>query len=690
MRNNTYSILLKVAILVSLLLFVVGNGHLFACSEKDIVVLKTNKPLSEQMTKENTIYEFRDNFDLKGKILTVPDGCVLNFKDGSLHNGTLKGSNTQIKGYDQEIFYNICIAGTYQNEICKTVWFKETKECINKSQIISKNVQVSDNRNYGTVDLQDGCVLDINGKNAVFELVKTYGNEVRINMNGGSIGATLGGGLVAETVTGGKMFKAQDGHSFYEGQKLHSSKIQDFFGSANIPLKEPVLITSVKGNTITINKDLGTKTLHKGLGLGNFKWQGFIKTYGKKLIVTNGIIKNIYSYICSTESDGIVQFDNVKFLNLGLDCFALKHYGTFKFDRCYFSKPLDYGKTTIMLYQGNIEVNNCKSEGGNYDYFIGCWQGAYKGDDTIDRGYIRITNSEFDGTKFDTDPSIQSSLHLMGLEKNGVFDEVYVSNCVFKGYVRHIFSSSTIPGNWKIHFKKVLFDKCQFYKCAFMNFLLKSITFDDIEVRNTTFSENGNCMLHMLNPSGASVKYTNCKFDNILSKFQEFTTGPTKFIGCEFNNCTIYRKTYANLFIHCLFTNSPVYFGNNEKQVQTLGDRYTDCKFRNVNVQFTTYSNCIGKVNIENSTFDKCSTIIKTNRGTDFRYVSINDCSVNDTKRILDCTGYVLQLKIDGMKTAQMKGNIKDAFYIAGGENNVLKNIEGMKDFSGGAYISIK
>ena len=684
MKVGRFPLLQKIIIVVSLLFASVG----FAFSS--VVVLAKDKTLSRQITQANTIYEVCFEFDLKGETLNIPEGCILDFKKGSLSNGRIRGNNTLIKGYEYAIFSNISIEGTYQNKKSQTCWFKDTKKAINQCQFISKNVQISDSKNYGIVDLQDGCVLDVNGKNAVFDLIRTFGNYVYININGGSIGSTLGGGLVAETVTGGNSFLAQKGHSFYKGQKLHSSKMQDFFGTANMPLKEPVLVTSVNGDTITMNKSLGKRALHKGLGLGNFQWNEFIKTYGNKLIVSNGKIKNIYAYICSTESDGIVQFNNVDFLNLGLDSFALRHYGTLKFDHCYFSKPLDYGKTTIMLYQGNIEVDNCKSNGGNYDYFIGCWQGGYKGDDTINRGYIRIANSEFDGTKYDTDPSIQSSLHLFGLEKNGTFDEIYVSNCVFKGYVRHIFSSSTILGDWKMHFKKVLFDKCQFYKCAFMNFQVSSISFDDIEVRNSIFSENGSYMLHMLHPSNPSVKYTNCTFNKIKSLYQQFTTGPTQFRGCKFNNCVIYRKAYANLFSNCTFVNTPIYYGNNENTFQTLGDMYDNCTFKDVNTQFTTYSNCISKVTINKSKFDKCATVIQTNRGTDFRNVLMNDCSVNHANRIFNGLGYIQQLKIDGMKTSNISGNVKYAFYIAGGANNVLKNIEGMKDFSGGAYSSVK
>lgn len=59
------------------------------------VILRKNKPLQEQLTEENTIYEVRYDFDLGGEEIIIPANCVLKFDGGSLRNGTVSGNNTQ-------------------------------------------------------------------------------------------------------------------------------------------------------------------------------------------------------------------------------------------------------------------------------------------------------------------------------------------------------------------------------------------------------------------------------------------------------------------------------------------------------------------------------------------------------------------------------------------------------------------
>lgn len=61
------------------------------------------------MTKENIVYEVRDDFDLEGKIVIIPKGCELIFDGGSFSNGTIvsdyflindwKFNNITVKGY---------------------------------------------------------------------------------------------------------------------------------------------------------------------------------------------------------------------------------------------------------------------------------------------------------------------------------------------------------------------------------------------------------------------------------------------------------------------------------------------------------------------------------------------------------------------------------------------------------------
>ncbi len=51
--------------------------------------------LTQEMVNEpDTVYEIRYDFDLDGKTVSVPEGCVLKFEGGSLDHGTLTGNDT--------------------------------------------------------------------------------------------------------------------------------------------------------------------------------------------------------------------------------------------------------------------------------------------------------------------------------------------------------------------------------------------------------------------------------------------------------------------------------------------------------------------------------------------------------------------------------------------------------------------
>lgn len=56
------------------------------------VILRKNKTFAEQVTKANTIYEIRYDFDLNNKSIDLPSGCIINFVGGNLSNGTIKGN----------------------------------------------------------------------------------------------------------------------------------------------------------------------------------------------------------------------------------------------------------------------------------------------------------------------------------------------------------------------------------------------------------------------------------------------------------------------------------------------------------------------------------------------------------------------------------------------------------------------
>ena len=48
------------------------------------------------INKDNTIYEVRYDFDLDGNTITIPENCVLLFKEGTISNGTVVLNNTRV------------------------------------------------------------------------------------------------------------------------------------------------------------------------------------------------------------------------------------------------------------------------------------------------------------------------------------------------------------------------------------------------------------------------------------------------------------------------------------------------------------------------------------------------------------------------------------------------------------------
>lgn len=81
------------------------------------VILRKNKTFAEQVTKENTIYEIRYEFDLSEGTVTIPSGCVLKFCGGRLSNGTATGNNTSIEAGDNQIFDGVSFDGAWVGDL---------------------------------------------------------------------------------------------------------------------------------------------------------------------------------------------------------------------------------------------------------------------------------------------------------------------------------------------------------------------------------------------------------------------------------------------------------------------------------------------------------------------------------------------------------------------------------------------
>lgn len=125
--------------------------------------------LTQEMINDvNTIYEIRYDFDLNGREIAIPEGCVLDFKGGSLSNGNIIGNNSSIINVSNNlIFKDIEIKGTWIIDNIYSNWFNFSEienydnyinfnnlMRLSKSNIVT-NIYISEGIYYTTVRGED-------------------------------------------------------------------------------------------------------------------------------------------------------------------------------------------------------------------------------------------------------------------------------------------------------------------------------------------------------------------------------------------------------------------------------------------------------------------------------------------------------------------------------------------------------
>lgn len=101
-------------------------------SSKGYKILKKSKSFVEQVTKENTIYEIRHEFNLNNNEVIIPENCVLKFNGGTIINGTITFNNTLLDG--QVNIVDSILNGTISNKYIHSTWFP-TKTTTNNNLV---------------------------------------------------------------------------------------------------------------------------------------------------------------------------------------------------------------------------------------------------------------------------------------------------------------------------------------------------------------------------------------------------------------------------------------------------------------------------------------------------------------------------------------------------------------------------
>lgn len=149
------------------------------------------------MSKANTRYVIQYDYDLTGETITVPEGCTLEFQEGSFSNGSIMGSYTCIKSGVYNIFKNdISLSGTWDIDSAFSEWFYSSDDdsvSINKC-ISAFNICVLLNRTYSiknSINITNNCTLKGVSKKAGILVTGTIeGGAIR------AIGNTVTRGIV--------------------------------------------------------------------------------------------------------------------------------------------------------------------------------------------------------------------------------------------------------------------------------------------------------------------------------------------------------------------------------------------------------------------------------------------------------------------------------------------------------------
>ena len=153
------------------------------------VILRKNKSFAEQVTKANTIYEIRYEFNLESVEVKIPESCILKFEGGKIINGTIKANRLSIQSENVCFASDVIIKGNILGPFHSKWWIDTTKDvstvintvlhnCIKTDRVLGNNTGyddsecfVFDNGEYKvnkTIDLSR-IKISIDGDNSIFK-----------------------------------------------------------------------------------------------------------------------------------------------------------------------------------------------------------------------------------------------------------------------------------------------------------------------------------------------------------------------------------------------------------------------------------------------------------------------------------------------------------------------------------------
>ena len=160
-------------LLVFLIVFLLSSFSA-ASESRDVITLRSGRPLEQQMNRSGVVYRISRNIDLKGGKLVVPEDCVLNFDGGTVTDGTIVGNNTEILGPARVIFDDLNFSGTFRNGIVRSEWFRFKQGKSDNRKVFDAIMALAASQCHTDVYIQEGTY---------YTSVGAHGHGIRIPDN---------------------------------------------------------------------------------------------------------------------------------------------------------------------------------------------------------------------------------------------------------------------------------------------------------------------------------------------------------------------------------------------------------------------------------------------------------------------------------------------------------------------------
>lgn len=530
------------------------------------VVGGVNTLVPAMISEANVKYVIKYDYVLSENI-TIPDNCILEFDGGSLSNGTLIGTNTQIKTQKTAIFTGITIAGTWNVPEIYGDWFSDVtnnnviREVFNLTHSdINNIVNIGTGTHYINFSEEDESGININSNTTVLinGTISIRANSFEsyniININESNNIQIIGGTIEGDKLT----------HTGETGEWGHGIRI---FSSSNITIKD-VKVKDCWGDCIYVgglaDYSNSAQIVISNCELDNGRRQGVSITKAEQVIVENCRISNISG---TAPQSGIDIEPNSGGFISGI-----------KLVQNAISNCAGAGitvKNTRVINAGNVDVsnnviNNCGEEGiyvvGYFDKPITIKHNAISGYGTYGM-FFRV-----------------QSITISEVEYSGINSIEAINNSIYNTKENSIYGLYTVGEIYNLNIFGNTFDSCEIRTAG---------NFDN----NTINSETKRCYFYgnVSNSNivcGAIAVNAKATFssNNIVCRRIECTENGTLFIGNDIE-CTNPYNDEHNYIYSIKLKNDAVLNGNTINGTITTGSR---CSISNNNITLQSYDNVIG------------------------------------------------------------------------------------------------